>query len=85
MFARAEGERGNGGGRLAPRGGHHAAAVADEQIRHVVRPVVAVDDRRAWIVAHSARPEQVYPLRLRANRLGPHLQRPGRPRDLHRV
>ena len=46
-----------------------ARAVAEEQIRHVVRAVILVDDGTHGIVAHSTGAEQVHTARVRSSRL----------------
>ena len=56
--------------RLTAAGRDKAAAIAHEQIRHVVRAMVLVHDRGVRIVAHAARAEQMQPevlLRHRAS------------------
>ena len=45
--------------RLAAAARDEARAVDDEQILHVVRAIVLVDDRRLRVVPHAARAEQV--------------------------
>ena len=82
VLARPERQRRDRLGRLPARRGDHAAAVADEQVPHVVRAMEPIDDRGPRVVAHPARAEQVHRLRLRLNRLGPRLERAGRLRDL---
>src|SRR5207245_1560077 len=44
---------------LAPATGDEARAVADEEIPHVVRAVIAVHDRGPRVVAHAARTQEV--------------------------
>jgi hypothetical protein len=46
--------------RLAPAARHETAAIAYEQVRHVVRAVKPIDDGALGIVAHAARPEQMH-------------------------
>src|SRR5262245_55911410 len=38
---------------------HEARSIADEEVRHIVRAVVAIDDRVPRIVAHPRGPEQL--------------------------
>src|SRR5436190_22829785 len=71
QLTRSERQRGNRRCGLAPRRRDEAAAVADEQVLHVVRAVVFVDDRRLRVVAHAARAEQVDGLCLRQDFLRP--------------
>ena len=60
VVGRAKGERLNRHRRLAAARGDEAASVADEEVRHVVRAMVAVDDGVARIVAHPRRAEQMH-------------------------
>src|SRR4029453_6793218 len=60
VLARAERECLDGHRRLAATGRHEAAAVAHEQIWHVVAAVITVDDRRSRVVAHATRAEEVH-------------------------
>src|SRR5882757_1036084 len=50
----AECERFDGHCRLAAAGGDEAAAVAEENVFHVVGAMVRIDDGSLWIVAHAA-------------------------------
>src|SRR3989454_7288765 len=59
VLAGAVGQGLNRRGRLAPAARDEARAVADEEVPHVVRAVVAVDDRGPRVVAHAARAQEV--------------------------
>src|SRR5712692_8046429 len=56
----AEGEGFDGHGGLAAAGGDQAAAVAEEEIFHVVGLVVGIDYGGFGVVAHAAGPEEVH-------------------------
>ena len=84
VLAGAERQGGNGLGGLPSRRRDHAAAIADEEVRHVVRAMEAIDHRRLRVVAHAARPQQVNGQRLRQDPFRPGLDCPGRLRDLAR-
>src|SRR5882724_596300 len=53
-IGRSECERFDGHSRLAAAGGDEAAAVAEENVFHVVGAMVRIDDGSLWIVAHAA-------------------------------
>jgi hypothetical protein len=61
---------------LTPARGHHAAPVADEEVRHLVAPVVPVHHGARRVVAHPAGAEQVGPEGLRAHGARPDLRAP---------
>src|SRR2546425_12828008 len=66
---RAERQRFDGHGGLAAPGSHQAAAVAKEEVLHIMCPVVRIDYRRLRIVPHAAGAEEVYgKLRLRGRK-----------------
>ena len=55
----AECERFDGHCRLAAAGGDEAAAVAEENVFHVMRPMVRTDNGSLWIIAHAAGTEKM--------------------------
>ena len=57
---RAERQGFDGHGGLAAPGSHQAAAVAKEEVLHIMCPVVRIDYRRLRIVSHAAGAEEVY-------------------------
>ena len=65
----AEGQRFDSHGGLAAPGSHQAAAIAKEEVLHIMCPVVCIDHRRLGIVSHAAGAEEVYgKLRLRGRK-----------------
>src|SRR5215467_11261926 len=59
--------------RLPAPGCHEAAAIAQKQIPHVMRTVIAIDDRGPRIVPHAACAQQVHREILRPDLGTPHL------------
>src|SRR2546427_13048381 len=55
-----EGQRFDGHGGLAAPGSHQAAAIAKEEVLHIMCPVVCIDYRRLGIVSHAACAEEVH-------------------------
>src|SRR2546430_4144791 len=55
----AERERFDSHSRLATAGGDEAAAVAEEDVFHVMRAMVRIDDGSLWIIAHAAGTEEM--------------------------
>src|SRR4051794_20189030 len=60
VFAGSKRECLDGHGGLAPAGSDQAAAIADEQVRHIMAAMVSVDHRGGRVVAHAAGAEQVH-------------------------
>src|SRR3989442_8467849 len=81
VLARAVGQGLDRRGGLAPAARDEARAVADEEVPHVVRAVVAVHHRCARVVAHAAGAEEMGRERRLLHRLAPPAPPPPGPRN----